>query len=452
MRQISSYSQHERTLMSFTNHLLSKRRVSVWGVGYLGYTTLLWLQSKGFMADVFIFEPDLIKPFQIGNYPLQVQSETWSSKGDIPTLDLDKISVAGDIKTMFQNYVHIISSPGKSETGNFNRLTELSQYFITNRDNTKTPLVIFQSAETPGDIQRYFIEPLQSEGCNYAIASAFRTDWSVEEFLFSNKQPVIAGVDDDSLEKTKIFFETLGIEYATLSSIKEAEIYEGARKTLQYTISSFVNQLPLAYPDTDIRKMTGLLTNDIQCTDIGPSIGAIGYKSVCATDHLIAGSVLPERLSLTRETGAANLSSILTYVDIIKRHSFISVTIMGISGKGDQKDIRLSPGLILAEGLIRQGVKVWIHDPYFTSRDIIDLFPNAAGHIDISKRPTDSPCIIMMTTHRMYRYFSQDDLDRLGITSAELVIDNTGLWNNISFSEDTTYHIPGDGQLEKLEG
>ena len=32
----------------FRHRLLSTRRVSVWGIGYLGYTSLLRLQSKGF--------------------------------------------------------------------------------------------------------------------------------------------------------------------------------------------------------------------------------------------------------------------------------------------------------------------------------------------------------------------------------------------------------------------
>ena len=42
-------------MSTFKEQLLTLRRVSIWGLGYLGYTSLIMLQSKGISADVHDF-------------------------------------------------------------------------------------------------------------------------------------------------------------------------------------------------------------------------------------------------------------------------------------------------------------------------------------------------------------------------------------------------------------
>ena len=215
-------------------------------------------------------------------------------------------------------------------------------------------------------------------------------------------------------------------------------------------VSSFVNQLMLAYPNTDIRQMAEFIKDEIQFDETSPSIGPIGYKSASAIGHLIDGSIYPDRLPMLRDTKAACLSALISYSDIIKKWSNCSVAILGISEKRDQRDIRLSPSLILAERLLANGVKVKLHDPYFTNKEIAEFFPDAEVISDLS-HPLNIECCVMMTPHRAYRYLNQTELDQLGVTSAKFVIDNVGLWNDFLFSKDTFYHIPGDGKLGRLE-
>jgi len=437
-------------MTDFKNRLISTRKISVWGIGYLGYTWILRLQSKGFLADVYDFSSQRLEALMSGEYPTKKQKETWSSKGKMPSLELSKIKVANELKEMFRNNLHIICFPGKAETRNGNRLVDVAEIFKSYQDELKDGLVLFQSGETPGDIQRHLIEPLKAIGVDCSFATAFRTDWSIEEFFYGNKRQIISGFDTQALGKIKDVFELFDIKHATLSTIKEAEIFESARKSLQYIVLSFVNQIMLAYPDTNIRQMAEFIKDEIQFDDTSPSIGPIGYKSASAIGHLIDGSRYPDRLTMLSDTEAAGLSAIINYTEIIRRHSDHSVTILGISEKRDQRDIRLSVSLIMAERLLAGGLLIKLHDPYYTKDEIAELLPGAEIIKDLT-HPLNSECIVMMTPHRAYRYLNQAELDRLGVTSAKLVVDNAGLWNDFLFSKDTFYHVPGDGKLGRLE-
>ena len=104
----------------------------------------------------------------------------------------------------------------------------------------------------------------------------------------------------------------------------------------------------------------------------------------------------------------------------------------------------------MAEKLLSQKVQVRLHDPYYTEDEIAELLPDAEVIRDL-EHPLNSECIVMMTPHRAYRYLNQSELDSLGVTSAKFVIDNTGLWQDFQFAEETIYHIPGDGKLGRLE-
>ncbi len=437
-------------MIDFKKQLLSKRCVSVWGMGYLGYTILLRLQSKGFLSDIYDFDAGRLDGLKNGFYPAKEHMETWSEKGEVPTIDLSKISVPEDTESMFQNSVHIISFPGKGEAHQRNSLMDLSECFLDNRKMADGSLVLFQSAETPDDIKKHFIEPLKKYNLDCSIATIFRTDWSMEEFLFSKRKQVISGIDAESVVKTKFLLYMLDMEYHMLSSIKEAEIYECARKSLHHIVATFVNQLAFAYSDTDIRRMTGLLLKEIQLDDIQPGVGPIDYKSASAVAHLLEGSRNPKRLTIVGEAEHANLSALLNYAEIIKRHSAKKVFILGISEKGDQKDVRLSPSLILAEHLLKRGVSLSLHDPYYSSEEINRLL-SGADYLDVKLLSPDIDCIVMMTAHRFYRYMTQEDIDYMGISSVKIIIDNTGLWKDFKFSPDSLYHIPGDGNLKRLE-
>jgi len=428
--------------------LLSTKCVSIWGIGYLGYTMLLRLQSKGFRSNVHDFNKYRLDSLTIGKYPSKLHKDSWTSKGYIPLLDLSKISIEYEMDNMFQNKVHIISYPFKTAIEN---TSILLNSFLYHKHNLQNSLILFQSAETPGYIESNFINPLKDNNIDCSFGTIFRTDWSIEEFSTQKSKQVISGYDEKSIKKTQLFLNMIAIEACeSLQTVREAEIYECSRKTLQLAISSFMNQLMMAYPETNIRKLAKLLNQNIQLEDINPSIGTIEYKYSSAISFLVGGSRYPERFTILQNVESANASAIINYAEIIIRHSIINIVVLGICEKGDQKDIPLTRSLLLTEKLLSEGLKVWIHDPFFVNSEISKLLPGAYYIENISDAPVND-CFIVMTDHNAYRYMTQKDLDRLGISSAKLIIDSVALWKDLSFSKKTFYHIPGDGKLASME-
>lgn len=431
----------------FKETILENKKVSVWGIGYLGYTTILRLQSKGFFANIYDFQSKRLEDLKDEVYPYKLQKESWSKNGEIPLIDISKVNIDENLNFMFDSPVHIISFPIFSDEKD-NLLSKLLEIFLNNKEALKGSLILFQSVSTPTTIQKYFIDEIKKYNLNIYISSAFRSDWVIEDFFSNKTTRVIAGYDEESLEKTKILFELFNLKYETLSSIEEAEVYENAKNSLQSTISAFFNQLSFAYPSINIKEMSSILLNNIDLKEIDIGIDAINYKVANSIEHILRGVKNSNMPSIIQETESSNISSILYYADLLKRQNIKSVTILGVSTKGSLRDIRLSSSIILAEYLQKHSIEVYVNDPNFTEDELNSILP-FAKYIKI--KDINSEAIIVMNETKEYKFLNQKELDEIGITKAKVVIDNIGLFKNFLFSKNSLYHIVGDGNLERLE-
>ena len=430
----------------FKERLLGAKKVSVWGVGYLGYTKLLRLQSRGFSASVFDFTKiGLSEKIKKGKYPDKEQVYSWSIHGNALALDYSKIKLLAEPSGMFDNSVHILAFPAVNREGD-NYLKQLVKVFIKHKNKLEGSLVIFQSAGMPGMCDRDFILPLKKSGCRCNFVCAFRSDWHVEEFLKPERQRVIAADSKDSLGKASFFYNALGSKIKALPTIKIAELYENAKNALQYVNTMFINQLAFAYADTNIRQMINYLLEDVELNKSRLSVGAGGCKIPLSVENILQGSKSPRFLSLIKESQDSNMSMIFMYAEKIKQVGCKSVTLMGISVRGNQKDTDLSPSVVIAEYLNNLGIKVYIDDPLYDKAAITRLLPDCK-RVDILKDGLKSEALLLMTDHDKYKYFSQQDIDSLGIRDARIIIDNVGIFKDFSFSSRTKYHLVGDGSL-----
>jgi len=433
----------------FKATLLKEKLVSVWGVGYLGFTEIVGLQSKGFRVNVFdITGTDFEKRVKKNEYPSMEQRFSWSRTGNIPPLDVSKINIVKKPELMSTANVHILSFPLSDKQGN-DLLKKVYSVFDGLKKRFADSLVIFQSVGTPGQIDTNFTRPLKKSGVALSTAAAFRSDWSVEEFIMDSKKRVLAANDTDSLKKVMFFYDTLGIRYNKFSTIKEAEIYENTKNSFQYATDVFINQLALAYADTDIRAITKCLLEDIELSESHLSIGAGGYKMPFSVQNILDGSRNPNALSLIKDVQSANLSMILNYAELLKKKGFKSATILGLTEKGNQKNLDLSPSVILAEYLNKLGITVYIDDPFYDDESLHELLPFSKS-IDILKDKLRSEALFIMTDHNKYKYITQQDINSQKISNAGLIIDNVSLFKNYKFSHSTVYHAIGDGRLGTL--
>jgi UDP-N-acetyl-D-mannosaminuronate dehydrogenase len=436
----------------FKARLLRHKTVSVWGTGYLGYTTTLQFQAKGFRVRLFDFgSRDFADNIARGNYPTPEQRKIWSRSICAPLPDTAGLTVASRPEDILDTPLHVISMPRFWEDGT-DIYASLAATLGRAGDKIGDSLVLFLAAETPGTIERAFIGPLLAKGAACAFACALRSDWSLEEFFASARPRPIAGHDARGLAMAESLFESLGVQTFSLAGIREAEVYENARNSLNYTVSAFVNQLALAYPDVNVRQIGDLLAGSLASlppTEAAPSLGSIGYKTTHSVDHLLDGAKNDQYLSIIREAQSTNISVILHYADLIVGAGIRSATILGLACPGSLRDIRLSPSIVLAEYLHSQGVEVHAHDPNFTIAELAEILPFARPARLTGERVAGE-AVILMNDKDEYRALSQEDIDASGIGSARVVIDNPGIFREYAFSPGTAYHVPGDGNLKML--
>lgn len=429
----------------FREVLLGGKLISVWGVGYLGYTKTVKLQSKGFRVNCFDITQTAVGGKK-GFIPDSEQIYSWSLNAHVPAIDSSKAVIvpANMAEAMFESNVHFLAFPPTDRDGK-STLRELSEIFIAHKEKLNEALVIFQSAGVPGQIDRQFIEVLSAHKVNCGFASAFRGDWTCEEFFYNDKQRVIAAKNEKSLHKARLIYDILGVKYKILPTIKEAEVYENAKNTLQYAADVFTNQLAIAYPDVNIRHMAEFLLDDVSLNETHLGIGEGGYKMFSSVKNILDGSSNPHMLSLIKEVHNNNLSMILHYAELIVKKGCKSAAILGLTTRGNQKTIELSPSVILGEYLNRLGVTVYVDDPFYSEAALAGIFPFSKC-TDILTDGLKSDAMFVMTDHSKFKYISQADIGRLGIFNAAVVIDNVPLFKEFEFSHSTIYHAVGDGR------
>ncbi len=429
---------------------LNKKKVSIWGFGYLGYTAALRMQEHGFFVSVFDFDPKRHDAFEKREYPSQQQKGHWSLRNAVPDLDRERMRFCSAPEEMFEDsYVHLVAMPivdkGKAKGINLEKLVELFS------QNAKTDLLIlFQSVGFPGQIDELFVKPMKEAKVPCHIGTAFRSDWVLEEFQAAARKQVLAANDSETLSQIEALFQRLKIPYSTLGNVKEAEVYENAQNALSYTATALVNQLALGYPNIDFQKIAGLLFEQVDLSACQLGIGAGGYRMPFSVDALMAGSALPDCLSILKEAESVNFSTVLSYSDYLARQNYRSVLIMGITSRENQKDlIAISPSLTLAETMNNRGLKVYLNDPHFTDAELRDLTPFSEP-VRLDSLPEDLDAVLVMSAHSQYRNLSQERLDACFHKNIRLVVDNPGLFVDYRFQH-ATYHRVGDGKINLLK-
>lgn len=429
---------------SFMQRLLNTKKVSVWGIGYLGYSSLLKLQDYGVKASVYDFSTERLNDLLNKKYPNNEQFNSWSKNGKVPSIDLDYISVCKDIDCMFDNVVHIISFPNTEE----NEYSVLADLFINNKNKLADSLVIFQSAGVPTKIEEDFCKLLKKEGIDIDVATVFRSDWIIEDFFQKNKTRVVSGNNVKASEKVKHFLSYIDIDAIDLYNIEEAEIYENTKNALNYTIVAFFNQMSLSYPHINMNDLSIKLLNQIDFSSLKLGVSSIDFKSEQSIENLLRATK-GDFLTILKEANSTNIAYLFYYVDILKSKNIDSVTILGVSSYNSLKDVRMSPSVILAEYLYKNNIEVRVFDDRFQSEELQNLLPYCK-FLDSKELAIKTDAVFIMNINNQLRFLNQTDIEKTGLFYSKFIFDNTGFFSKFKFSQDSVYHQFGDDELIKV--
>ena len=428
-------------------------KVAVWGIGYLGYTTLLRCHHHGLTTHIWTVDGQHLEDLQQGNYPSKNLQIAWSGIGSVPQASRQRMVFAHSAaELLFQDLpVHLIALPNHPAAENSGRLFwhEIAEGFKTYAPKDQEYLVLMASAPIPGETEA-FIEALGGARKRVRVVNAFRSDWVLEDYIYRPRPQPLGGREKD-LPLAEAFLERIGVETFRIGSHHDAEVYQACMSGLQCLSSAFVSQFSFAYPDNNIRRIANAVFKNCDLSKTIPAMGVGGKQMMTGLEYLFRGSRYNNLLSILKEAQAFNMSSILSFADFLARREVEKVGILGITCQADNLDLAFSPSLLLAEALMQRGIRVFVHDPYFDFETVQELLPGV-HHLALETMAIAPPlgsdgAVVLMTPHRFYLEFTQSDIDEKINGKAGIVIDNTGTWQHLKFRGKTQYYSVGDGSL-----
>jgi nucleotide sugar dehydrogenase len=427
-----------------------ERRVAIWGLGYLGFSSMAYLARSGVTCiGTDTLEQRVNEVNQghttIPQLAMWLGFETESlARAALMRASIDwKDLLADDVA------VHIVAVPTEHMGEPYDEPLRdvLEKLVYARRRQESPPLVIIESTLTPRKVDELVVPTLESEGLQVGrdvlVGVAPRRDWFISPEKTLQSLPRVVG--GTTPETTALIAEVLGIvseHILPASDHRHAAMVKSVENAYRHLDIALANQLSRAYPDLDVREVLRLAGTKWNMDTYHPSFGTGGYCIPLAPKYVLEGATRPDELTLLRAALATDTEQPHRVARSLIERGVRRVGILGVSYKGDLKVHTLTPTLPIVRDLREAGVVAKVHDPQFTPDELrayvdpeVEVFPFPAGLAEFD-------CVLVVADHLVYRSArARDVLPHL--RNCRLVLDNVGVWRDFPW-DGIEYPVAGD--------
>jgi len=332
--------------MQQTQHLRrelleGKRKVAVWGTGYIGFSTMANFAAEGVTCVGTDVSERIVSTINSGKTPVP-NMEYWLGFDPKYLVDSRMMSATLDWKKLLspEFAVHMIAIPTEKEDKPWDgALADVINKISSNPPKAASPpLVIIESTLTPNKTDQLVIPIIQKNGLTVGkdifLGVAPRRDWFISPEKNLRTLPRIVGGTNPAT--TTLMTEVLSIVCDRLVPApdhRHAEIVKSVENAYRHMEITLANQLSLAYPNLNMIEVLRLVGTKWNVNVYHPSLGTGGYclgaeEYVVAThDGIIKFEPIRQLYERTRSSpqGAVN---VLSFVPNEDRVTFNSVTAM----------------------------------------------------------------------------------------------------------------------------
>lgn len=435
--------------LSYKKLLLSgKARIGVWGVGYIGYSTLVAYAAEGVKTIGFDVNPKRVENVNNGLIDIPALAD-WIGIPLAPFVQKGTICATSDFNEILASdiIIHFICVPTEDFEKPTNKfLLEVFGKLLRRSRFPIKPIVIIESTLTPGTTDKVLIPFLAKYGLQVGkdlfLAVAPRRDWFVEKTKRLKVLDRVFGATDSL--GTKIAQDVLSIVCDKLHaapSHREAEIAKGVENAYRQMDIALANQLTLAYPNIDIKEVLRLAGTKWNMNTYRPSFGTGGYCIPLASKYVLQGAKRPEYLTLLKEAMRTERMMPKAIVNSLVQRKIKKVGILGLSYKGNLKVPTLSPTIPLVQFLKRRLIKVSVYDPLYSNKEIKDI--TGAQSFDFPEELDDFDALLLEADHSSFGK-NQVAKKLKKLKRVRLILDNTGMWENFQLGNPLEYHVVGE--------
>jgi len=431
--------------------LEGKKKVAVWGTGYIGFSTMASFGARGVACVGTDISDKMVATINSGGMPVP-NMEYWLGFDSAYLVRSGMMSATVDWKKLLspEFAIHMISVP--TEKGDMPWDGALQDVITKIAKREKYPhepgLIIVESTLTPRKTDSVVIPILEESGLKVGrdilVGVAPRRDWFISAEKNLRSLPRIVG--GTTPETTALMVDVLGIVCDTLVPApdhRHAEIVKSIENAFRHMDITLANQLSLAYPNLNMTEVLRLVGTKWNVGTYHPSFGSGGYCIPLSSRYVLEGADKPERLTLLRETIATDSSLPVAVANRVADRGFRNAGILGLAYKGDLKVHVLSPTLKIAKRLMERGINVKINDPYYSAEEIKKI--TGADSFEFPDGLSQFECILVVAGHRLYRAISENKLKSC-LTKCKLIIDNLEeAWRGYDWrSTGIEYFVAGD--------
>jgi nucleotide sugar dehydrogenase len=431
--------------------LEGKRKIAVWGTGYIGFSTMANFAAEGVTCVGTDVSEQVVSTINSGKPPV-ANMEYWLGFDTKYLVDSGMMRATQDWKELMnpEFAVHMIAIPTEKEDKPWDgALADVINKISANTLKSRSaPLIIIESTLTPNKTDQLVIPTIQKNsltiGKDIFLGVAPRRDWFISPEKNLRSLPrIIGGTNPETTELMKDVLSIVCDHLVPAPDHRHAEIVKSVENAYRHMEITLANQLSLAYPNLNMIEVLKLVATKWNVGLFKTSFGSGGYCIPLSSQYVLEGAQKPEYLTLLKDTVATDGMMPGLVANHIADRGFRSVGIMGLSYKGDLKVHVLSPAIRISKRLVERGLQVKVNDPYYTPEEIKRLtgaetfiFPEGLHEFD---------CVAIVAGHRIYKAVPEPKL--LGyLKNCKLVLDNLEeTWKGFDLrSAGIDYHIAGD--------
>jgi len=439
------------------NDLLYKnKKIAVWGLGYIGYSTMAHFAAKGVSCIGYDINENTVKRINEGKLPYDDTMFYWIGFDTKPLVEKGLMRATSDSNDLFANDIvaHLICVPTEKDGEPWDEpLFNVINNIISglHKDSDSDVVVVVESTISPDKvndiINAFKINEIDvtDEHSNILLGTAPRRDWFVSSAYNLKTLPRVVGSTTLCGTYNIVrMYEIICDKVLEASGMKEACLVKSVENAYRQLDITFANELALAYPNVNIREVLELAATKWNIILFHPSVGTAGYCINLAPKYVLRGATKPEELKLIKTAIETDRKQSYVVAQAILDSEYKNIGIMGLAYTKNLKVDVQSRTIEIAKFLTENGLNVKVNDPFYSEEEI-----KQKTGCETFKYPDDLDqfnVLLVIDDHDQYKQVNKAILLEK-LRKVKRIIDNVGLWSDMKDLINKEYNSYAGGKI-----
>ena len=386
------------------------KKVSVIGIGYIGFPTACILANSGYNVLGVDINDEIIKKI---NLKISHISEPDLKGIFISAIDSGNLKVS---KRLEKSDIFIISVPTPL---NKRKKIDLSYVIVAANEVSeyidKGNLIILESTSPPGTTEDV-VGGIILKNTGFRAGDDYSLSFCPERVLpgkilyeLINNKRIIGGINKQSANEAKEVYSSFVKSEIYLTDLRTAELVKLAENTYRDVNIALSNELSLLCNDYnvdiwDVIKLSNMHPR-VNILNPGPGVGGhcIPIDSWAILQNSDRKGTLIEKSRFINDSMPMIVSKKI--IEIIKDNKYPKITLFGASYKENIDDTRGSSTAIICDQLLEKKLNVLVYDP------IVEKFKYDLSSLEDSLKNSD--LLVLLVGHDIFKKIDLGDVSKL---------------------------------------